>query len=318
VAASSLVDELQQDAANPAVPVGSLLRKALIVASKLGLTDAPAWCKLELSGYRGQDDVPPYRILKGVLKAKNPYHGWIPAQSPTAELDATITRRFIVDSVAEIETLCRTEGRLILGYDPEQQQTLRELFDITFEFACFIQHSQMQGILDAVRNLVLDWAISLEKSGVKGSGMTFSQTEIQQAHGVSFHVGNGNVTIQNLGQSGGHANHAAGNNALLNINSTDNSAAAVHYQGADLTHLSKELEQLRVALLSKAKDASDYAAIGTVAQAETAAKEGNRSGVSKCLGGLGAAGSWVLGVAKDIGIPVALAEIKLHSGLPLS
>lgn len=316
MAATSLVDELQFDAANASVPVGSLLRKAMIVASKLGLRDAPAWCKLELSGYRGQNNVPPYRILHGVLKAKNPYQGWIPAQSPTAELDATFTRQFIVDSVSEIETLCQTEGRLIIGYPPELQRSLREFFDVPFEFACFMQHSQMKGVLDAVRNLVLDWAISLEKSGVKGVGMTFSPTEIQQAHSVSLHVGNGNVTIQNLGQSGGHANHAAGINAHLNVDSTDNSNGSVHYQGADLESLSKELEKLREALLHKAKGASDYAAIGTVAQAETAAKEGNRSGVSKYLTSLGTAGSWVLGVAKDIGVQIAVAEIKSHTGLP--
>jgi hypothetical protein len=317
MATSSLVDELQLDAANPTVAVSSLLRKAFIVASKLGLRDAPAWFKLELSGYRGRaDQVPPYRILHGTLKAKNPYQGWIPVQPPTADLEATLTKKRIVDSVSELETLRQSDGRLVIGYPPEGQQTLQKFFRVEFEFACFMQHSQMQGILDAVRNLILDWAISLERSGVKGIGMTFSPKEIQQAHSVSLHVGSGNVTIQNLGQSGGHSNHAAGNNAHLNINSVDNSSGSVQYQEADLLQLSKELEQLRFALLDKAKEASDYMAIGTVAQAETAAKEGNRSGVSKYLSGLGAAGSWVLGVAKDIGIQVAVAEIKSHSSLP--
>lgn len=307
---SFIVDELQLDAANPSVSVGSLLRKAMIVASKLGLTDAPAWFKLELSGYRGHEDVPPYRILQGILKAKNPYQGWIPAQFPAADVDATITQIPILESVSEIEMFCQTEGRVMIGYSPEQQQILREMFNVQFEFACFMQQSQMQSILNAVRNLVLDWAISLEKSGVKGSGMTFSPTEIQQAHSVSLHVGNGNVTIQNLSQSGGHANQEVGNNAHINVNSTNTSKSHLHYETVGLAELSKELEKLKVALLSRANEATDYATIGTIAQAESAAKEGNSSGVSKSLAGLGAAGKWVLGVAKDIGIEIAAKAIE--------
>jgi len=42
---SSLVQELQQDALDNKVPVSTLLRKALVVASKLGISDADDWMK---------------------------------------------------------------------------------------------------------------------------------------------------------------------------------------------------------------------------------------------------------------------------------
>ena len=37
---SSLIHEMQQDALDNKVPVSTLLRKALVVASKLGISDA--------------------------------------------------------------------------------------------------------------------------------------------------------------------------------------------------------------------------------------------------------------------------------------
>lgn len=47
----SLVHEIQLDAANSEVSVSALLRKALIVSTKLNVFEDVAWIKAELSGY---------------------------------------------------------------------------------------------------------------------------------------------------------------------------------------------------------------------------------------------------------------------------
>lgn len=52
----SLVEQLQRDAADPNISVGTLLRRAKISAKKLGLKKVEAWIEHELSGYT--DGVP--------------------------------------------------------------------------------------------------------------------------------------------------------------------------------------------------------------------------------------------------------------------
>ena len=61
----SLVDELQTDAVNRTVRVSDLLRKALLVASKLDIPGVPEWINKELSGYEPHDTIPAYREVRG-------------------------------------------------------------------------------------------------------------------------------------------------------------------------------------------------------------------------------------------------------------
>ena len=50
--------------------------------------------------------------------------------------------------------------------------------------------SQFQKILDAVRKVVLEWALKLEASGVVGEGMGFSRDEREKASHITYNVKN--------------------------------------------------------------------------------------------------------------------------------
>src|SRR5712691_4650814 len=81
----SIVMELQRDALDRTVPVSDLLRKALLVATKLGVRDLGEWIEHELNGYPEGADFPEYRQFRGQLKAFNPHQGgWIPLLSSDA------------------------------------------------------------------------------------------------------------------------------------------------------------------------------------------------------------------------------------------
>ena len=114
----------------------------------------------------------------------------------------------------------------------------------------------------------------------------------------------------------GYVIHVTGPNSRVNINSVDQSQNAVRIEQQDLGDLAVELEKLRTALVQNASTAEHYSAIGSIASAETAAKEGDKSKVEQALSALGSAGKWVAGVAKDIGVPIAVAVLKAHAGLP--
>lgn len=73
---ASLIEQLQAEALNPATSVEDLLRKAYLVATKLGLSDAKQWIEHELNGYPPSTEVPAYRVIKGQPNYWNPYRGW--------------------------------------------------------------------------------------------------------------------------------------------------------------------------------------------------------------------------------------------------
>jgi len=207
---SSLIDELQLDAANAAVPVSSLLRKALMVAAKLEVRELPGWINKELSGYRHDDTLPSYRILFGQVKGKI-FGRWLPVQFPDNDVEGKITERRLEGSVADIEALLGRDGKLTLGFPAEAQQFLQELTgQPQAQFATFIERARLAAILDEIRNQVLLWAIALDRAGVKGEGLSFSSVEKERAHSIVVQQTGGHMTIGVVGSVSDHANVAAG------------------------------------------------------------------------------------------------------------
>lgn len=135
-------------------------------------------------------------------------------------------------------------------------------------------------------------------------------------HGMPAHY---QIKYRREGQkpegTAGYTIHVTGQNSRVNINSVDNSTNVVSYVSENMDGMIAELEKLRTALLPKAQTPEHYAAIGAIASAEIAAKEGDASKVSQILSALGAGGKWTLDVAKEIGVPVVIEVLKKAVGL---
>jgi hypothetical protein len=82
---------------------------------------------------------------------------------------------------------------------------------------------------------------------------------------------------------------------------------------ADVSQLIAELGQLRETLKSRATSPEQDVAVAAVAQAEIAAKKGDRRSL---LNHLSTAGKWVLDTAKEIGVTVAVSALKSALGVP--
>ena len=78
-----------------------------------------------------------------------------------------------------------------------------------------IARNQMAGLIDHVRNLILDWSLDLEKAGILGGELGFSPEEQRQASKVSINIGtfNGNL----------HQGDVSGSAARVNQGATDQS-----------------------------------------------------------------------------------------------
>ena len=179
----SIVIDLQKDALDRNSPVSTLLRKSLVVAQKLDLNEIKDWISNELNGYNS--DPPDYRKVFGVPEAWNPYRGWIPLVLDDSELGEILSSRLVFQSVAEIEELTnRDSNSFDVPYPEEAQRILGNASNFNTHFALAVERSSFIGILNSVRNTILDWALKLEKRGILGEGLFFNEKEKKTAQSI--------------------------------------------------------------------------------------------------------------------------------------
>jgi hypothetical protein len=126
--------------------------------------------------------LPEYRTMTGTPKAWNPYHGWVAVGAP-ASLYEVMSSAATGQSIAALEELLARDGggnlhmpmpRKIVDHFSKQNYGISEM-------SVVVGRSNIVAIIDTVRNMVLEWAISLEKSGIKGENMSFNDKERQIA-----------------------------------------------------------------------------------------------------------------------------------------
>ncbi|WP_421994240.1 hypothetical protein [Roseococcus sp.] len=215
-----LVIQLQMAAMDSSERVSSILLKAKLVASKLGMGNAEIarWIGHELDGYMGSgQELPAYRILSGHPLAMNPVRGEIPVQlahgSPEPIRRALFELPFL-NGVPEVEALITKGGvsKLRIPFPPELQQLVSEIADEDWPLRWAIGPGQLAALVEAVRSRAMQWALDLEAGGVLGAGFSFSLWERNAAVSITNNFANSN--IGNIGDvtSGGQVN----NNQTIN------------------------------------------------------------------------------------------------------
>lgn len=197
---SSLILQIQSEALDGSGSVANLLRKARAAAVKLDLADELQWINWELDGYAGieEDDLPPYRKLIGEMKVKNPYHGLQPLYFADPKIADIVCAAPCRQSVAELEGLLAAgAGSLRVELSQDHINMLLEMMPVKLEPLLKLERTAVIRVLDAVRNLILNWSLEMEKAGVLGEGMMFNSQEKEKAQpaGQQF-------IIQNLGVLG--------------------------------------------------------------------------------------------------------------------
>ncbi|MBB6580548.1 hypothetical protein [Ralstonia solanacearum] len=184
---SGLVGELQRKALDRTCSISDLLRHGLLTARKLRVAATSTWINAELSGYGAAEaDVPAYRKVHGEPLARNPYRGWIPIRMPTPELALQIGHVMLPNKVAELEEYVSSDdnSHIYLAYPTNRAYLLGRILDTDWNVALRIPKSSIVGIIDEVRNKLLDWAILLEEQGVHGDGLSFTEKEVEAARTV--------------------------------------------------------------------------------------------------------------------------------------
>jgi AbiTii len=182
----SIILELQEEAANPAISVTSLLRKTLLVASKLKLLDIVAWANLELNGYPGEDDeVPKYRLVRGIVQYCHPYQGWQVLHFRDTQIEALCKQMLFLMPVAEIEGVLCDEQYIRMSYPPKKQAAIIQLMGgYPFTPALVISKSSIIRILDAIRSRIMEIMLAVEEKGIMGEGLKFTISDQGKVAGM--------------------------------------------------------------------------------------------------------------------------------------
>jgi hypothetical protein len=188
----SLIEELQAQALDRSVPVDDLLLKAKVVAEKLDIPELREWVNRELNGYGQNDQFPEYRKVQGDLQAFNPYHGWQPIIFPEPGKVKWLFEPRIVNSPAGQLEGAKDDVEFSFNIEPSLKAQLIQALEYPCEVRCLLNRSQILAIPGHVRSKILDWSLRLEKAGIRGEGLSFSQHEKERAHYVSISI-HGNV-----------------------------------------------------------------------------------------------------------------------------
>jgi len=191
---ASLVEDLQKDALNHGVKTIELLQKSLVVATKLRIYDFADWVRLEMEGYGG-GEVPEYRVLHGEPQVFNPYRGYLPLHFENVENRKRFSIMHFDTPIGALEhdlIGARESGSnaFHVSYSPSVEKRLMDTIDFRLQPSLHMSASQFQGILDAVRKIILEWSLKLEADGITGKGMSFSSEEKEKAQAVTYKIKN--------------------------------------------------------------------------------------------------------------------------------
>lgn len=181
-----LVIRFQEELTIGGKKITDQLRTAKLISAKLELAVVQDWIEHELDGYPSDlAKLPKYRLISGgQLQFYNPVHGWLNAM---AQAFSNIP---VLAPIAELEAYDKGDLLYILPPKPipltgfSGNSAMIRSFPQRIEFSI----SAAIGIIEAVRNRLLEWSIQLEKQGILGADMSFKDEEKAIAKSQTFNI----------------------------------------------------------------------------------------------------------------------------------
>ncbi|MHB8283350.1 MAG: AbiTii domain-containing protein [Caulobacteraceae bacterium] len=201
-----VVIRLQSMAADPAISITATLRLAKLVVAKLGLDEFQGWIDRELGGFDGEP--PDYRKLKGTPEVQHPLRGWQALQFDDQQTYDMFRECYVGEPMSQLQALidgAQKQGKWLgHAYSIDQQKIIWELTGHQLPARVKLQVHQFVGIVDQVRTVLTDWTLALEKQGVLGEGLMFSEDEKDRSAAPTAQV----VHSYNMGDVGAFVQHA--------------------------------------------------------------------------------------------------------------
>jgi hypothetical protein len=177
----TLLQELTRDALHPSVEITGVLRKARVLAARLKNAEFETWIKNELNSYPPDAAVPEYRILTVHSKAHLIFPGWV--QMPEADVMASqIPEDFRHWATTfEVHMPVTELASLAAGFNSDKHKCLTSPWpqELAVRYGAagygrrneriqcikawrIIGGAQLIGIIETVRNKLLDFVLQIE------------------------------------------------------------------------------------------------------------------------------------------------------------
>jgi hypothetical protein len=299
--ATPLIIQIQNAALDSKSSVTDALRKAKIACAKLALVEFGAWVEYELGGYLDKpvDSLPEYRKLHGTPKAYSPYQGWQPIVFQSAKQREGLGFAPIGMSISAIEAALRgakASGEFQFPYPAELHTAIMQSLNwgpSNLQIALTVP--QVMSIIEAVRNILLTWTIEMEKQGVLGHDLLFTEEEREKSAVATAQTVN-NISI---GQVGAFVQNAENTLVQGGVDATLNLAGGVR-------DLLQQVEQfLPAANLPAEVQGETRAALEELRDAANSAKPDSgrlRKGLETLKRVLAPAGEHLLRIAVDAAV----------------
>ena len=184
----SLLNEIQCDLLNDSIKTSSILRKAYILARKLGDDNFLAWVDNELNGYDWSKigdikNFPEYRRPGGHLQGLGPYNITKPVELHDPKVHEKVCRPPIILSIFEIEAAAgegASNNPIRMSVAPQTSEILCRVIGTELIFSLSYAKSSFQGIIAAVRNRLLKIILDIMENTSDVENGKLTVTEKQQ------------------------------------------------------------------------------------------------------------------------------------------
>ncbi|TGM19420.1 hypothetical protein [Leptospira meyeri] len=196
----STIKIILKEAMDTSTNVSDLIRKTYVVANQLNLKDITLWAHNELYGYKGETDLPTYRTLPCEIKVLNPYHGYQPLIIQDAKLSKLLSTAPIPLPIHDIETLINTTEKNGTNFatarlPDEIRNFLMKGMNVSLIPEAHLSIQAIHGLINSVRNAVLEWMLLLNKDGISGADLLFTESEREKASAQTI---NYNLVVDQL------------------------------------------------------------------------------------------------------------------------
>ncbi|WP_105405061.1 hypothetical protein [Neorhizobium sp. T7_12] len=213
-----LLAEIQNDALSDDVPVSTLLRKVMVLASNLDSDLLEDWVRHELHGYPNEVEVPAYRKFSINFKVNGANARW---QMTRQAVPPYLVCQIVKDDDFQIfdcrqaigtintEEIKASNGNMSINLDNYILLMQGKLYEPSVSLTRFwgeVSASQVLGIIDAVRSRVLDFVLKLKKTypgAGEVDGLTMKMPDVEkkvtQIYNTTIHGDNAGAVGNNTG-----------------------------------------------------------------------------------------------------------------------
>lgn len=262
----SLLRNIQESAIDANEPISVLLRQCKILAARLGSPEFKNWVEYELNGYAENDDIPKYRIMTVMCKGDfvGPFglslnNVEIPSRSIPEDFREGLFTSYLILPISAIESLIDSSNNGTIAECWSADITAVVGAEIYQEMNCLqawkvIPVNTLVGILDMIRNKVLDFVLEIESENPQAGDASLNsqpvaKEKVQQIFNtyISGNVQNiaiGNKDFKQISENG--LNDETFNNLLDALKKVKNSNQIT----SEFTSIVEEMKA--------SKDSSDF------------------------------------------------------------